>query len=99
MTENDSLVRILFEITPVFLATLALVYCSLQVGRQITWSGKLLFIIACLNCVLLMTAQVSWTWTVYVGNKIGTLLADYTWTIFNSLVMISYLIMASKDKE
>ena len=44
----------------------------------------------------MMSAQISWTWTVYIGNTIGTLLADYTWTIFNSLVMVSYLIMASK---
>lgn len=99
MTEHDSLIRILFESLPVFLATLALVYCSLQISRQVTWGGKIFFILACLNCFLMITAQVSWTWTVYIGNTIGTLLADYTWTIFNSLVMVSYLLMASKDKE
>lgn len=99
MTKEDSLIRIIFELMPVFLASLAFVYCSLQISRQVTWKYRLFFSLACLNCVLLMSAQISWTWTVYIGNTIGTLLADYTWTIFNSLVMMSYLLMASKDKE
>ena len=97
MTETDSLTRIIFELMPVFLASLAFVYCSLQVSRQSTWSAKFFFILACLNCVLLMAAQVSWTWTVYIGDTVGTLFADYTWTIFNSLVMVSYLVMANKE--
>jgi hypothetical protein len=96
MTENDSLIRILFEIMPIFLATLALLYCGMQISNETTLSGKLFFMIACINCILLMTAQVSWTWTVYVGDTIGTLFADYTWTVFNSLVMISYLFATNK---
>lgn len=99
MTVNDSWIRIIFELLPVFLASLALVYCSLEICKQTNRKNKYFFILACINCVLMMSAQVSWTWTVYIGNTIGTLLADYTWTIFNSMVMISYLIMASKDKE
>lgn len=99
MTVNDSFIRIIFELMPVFLASLALVYCSLQISRQVNRKDKFFFILACINCILLMSAQISWTWTVYIGNTIGTLLADYTWTIFNSMVMVSYLVMASKDKE
>lgn len=96
MTANDSLIRIIFELMPVFLASLSLVYCSLAVGSQTNWKDKFLFVLACINCLLMMAAQISWTWTVYVGNTIGTLVADYTWTIFNSFVMIGYLVMASK---
>lgn len=96
MTANDSFIRIIFELMPVFLASLAFVYCSLQIGRQEDWRDKVFFTLACVNCVLLMLAQISWTWTVYIGDTIGTLLADYTWTIFNSSVMVSYLVMAGK---
>ena len=96
MTVDDSMIRIIFELLPVFLASLAFVYCSLQISKQTHWRDKAFFILACVNCALLMLAQISWTWTVYIGDTIGTLLADYTWTIFNSSVMVSYLVMAGK---
>lgn len=96
MTANDSFIRIIFELMPVFLASLAFVYCSLHISRQEGWRDKVFFTLACVNCALLMLAQISWTWTVYIGDTIGTLLADYTWTIFNSSVMVVYLVMAGK---
>lgn len=96
---NESLIRIMFELLPVFLASLAFVYCSLQVSKRKSWREKIFFTLACVNCVLLMSAQISWTWTVYIGDTIGTLLANYTWTVFNSMVMVNYLIISNKPKE
>lgn len=99
MTQNDPFIRIVFELMPVFFAALAFVYCGLQISKQDKFIDKTFFIIACINAVLMMLAQISWTWTVYMGDTIGTLLSDYTWTIFNTSVMVSYLLMANKSKE
>lgn len=96
MTVNDSWIRILFELMPVFLASLAFVHCILRIGKEPTSKGKFILILACVNCLPMLSAQISWAWTVYMGNTIGTLLADYTWTIFNSSVMASYLVMTGK---
>jgi hypothetical protein len=96
MTKDDPFIRIIFELMPVFFAALAFVYCSLQISKQEKYTDKLFFTMACVNAVLMTLAQISWTWTVYVGDTVGTLLSDYTWTIFNTLVMVSYLVATNK---
>lgn len=99
MPEVFPFARTLFEMTPVFLALLALVHCFLAILPSRSWLGRVYFILACINCVLMISAQLSWTWTVYAGNTVGTLLADYTWTVFNLLVMVSYLIAVKKAEK
>jgi hypothetical protein len=98
MTKEEGFVRIIFELMPIFFAALAFVHCSLQLSGQPTFKDKVIFTLACINATLLIVTQISWSWTVYVGDTVGTLMANYTWTIFNTSVMISYLLMASKDK-
>jgi NhaP-type Na+/H+ or K+/H+ antiporter len=99
MSHNESFIRLLFEFVPVFFAALVFVYCGAQINKQSTFKNKVIFTLACVNSLLLLLAQISWTWTVYMGDTVGTLLANYTWTIFNTLVMVNYLIVASKDNK
>ena len=100
--EYDLVFRFWFELLPVFLAVVAAIVCAIRAGVE-HGRLKILFTLATIACVLLIVAQTSW-WSVLVfevvsSGYIDDNFANYIWTVFNSIVMTSYLVSAlDRDK-
>ena len=90
--------RFYLELLPILLAILTALACSIRATLE---KGRLryFFIISTVASILLIVAQTSW-WNSIVfdsaalGGFIDDNFANYIWTLFNTLVMISYLISA-----
>lgn len=89
------MLRYLFELTPVALALVVSVVCSYRYGRERRMQNRLLMLLGMVNAVLLIVAQTSW-WTSFLvqGAGMGTEFADVLWSVFNNLVMVSFLVAA-----
>lgn len=82
--------RIFFEAIPVAIAFFTVIlgtFKALTLTEPETQKSSWLFV---LSAVLLIFAQSSWSWTLFVKNDIlGTDFANVIWTVFNTVVMIS----------
>lgn len=87
--------RIIFELIPVVLAIISAIVCGHSYRRDRRRRGRMALLVATVCSVLLVIAQLSW-WTSYIvqGLSLGTEFADVLWTMFNNLVMVSYIILA-----
>ena len=91
------LLKSMFELLPVALAVLVIASCALRF--QAVPEGRLTMGLAMLAATLLIVAQTSW-WTssVLSGDFKGTWFANAIWTIFNTLVMLVFLLMSRRRK-
>lgn len=82
-----------FELLPVLLAMIAAVTCASRYSRERRRSDRVIMVLGVLCAVLLIFAQTSW-WTSYVvqGHALGTQVANAAWTVFNCLVMVSFIL-------
>jgi len=94
----DMSTRFWFELAPVFLAVFAAVICSVRASSEV---GRLrwFFTLATVSSVLLILAQTSW-WSVLVFELKSAVpyidddIANMIWTVFNTTVMVSFIVSA-----
>jgi len=94
----DMSTRFWFELAPVFLAVIASVLCAVRASSEV---GRLrwFFTLATIASVLLILAQTSW-WSVLVFQLQSVMpyidddIANMVWTIFNTTVMIAFMVSA-----
>ena len=84
--------RLFWEILPIILAMLAIVVCSRAALTSRRSSERIGAVAAVVCAVLMIVAQVSWSWTVFIKGDIqGTDVANFVWTMFNTGVMATFL--------
>lgn len=90
------LLQHIFELIPVLLAVIAAGSCATSYHRDRRKHTRTAMLLAIVASVLLIVAQASW-WTtrLYTHSLQGTEFANAIWTIFNSLTMVVYILMAS----
>ncbi len=83
------ILHIMFEFIPVILAIIAIpsLISTLRRGRR-----KLIVLPALLSCILLIIAQTGWIQALLSHNTLAMTLFDKLWTLFNSLVMGTFII-------
>lgn len=86
--------RHLFELSPILLALIASVVCSLRYQRDRRKHDRAAMILATVACVTLLIAQSSWWASTAAGNLVGTDFSNILWTIFNNLVMLTFILIA-----
>lgn len=89
------MLQTIFELIPVALAIVAAILCARRFGFERRRNTKVFMGLAVVCAVLLVIAQSSW-WASYVVQGVGegTAFADAIWTVFNTLVMISFIVTA-----
>lgn len=89
------LLHILFEFIPVILAIIAIpsLLSTLRRGRR-----KILVLPALLSCILLIVAQSGWIQALLSHNTLTMSLFDKVWTIFNSLVMFTFIVWSEQSR-
>jgi uncharacterized membrane protein len=87
---------LLFEFIPVVLAIVAIpnLLSTLNRGR----SKKLVFP-ALAACILLVIAQTGWIQALLSNNTLAMSTFDKIWTIFNSLVMYTFIAWSTKTRS
>ena len=91
-----SLLQHFFQILPIILACTAAVVCSIRYSSDRRKSDRTTMLLSVLSSVLLIVAQTSWWATYLIENSLqGTVFANYIWTVFNSLVMLTFIISAN----
>ncbi len=88
--------KYIFELLPVMLAFAAAISCSVRFTVERRKDYRVAMIIAAVCAILLVVAQTSW-WVSYAinGNLQGTVFANTIWTIFNSLTMVTFIMVSS----
>lgn len=82
--------NILSEFIPILLAFTAIVIIAIsKKPAQDRWMAVLVL----LACVLLLIAQTGWLQALLLGNMVGMGLFEHIWTIFNIIVMLTYIKM------
>lgn len=86
------------ELLPVVLAFLAAILCAHRFRTTQSKHRKRILIMGVMCAFMLIVAQASW-WGTYLleGGLEGTTFANHVWTIFNSLVMVSFIAFAYED--
>ena len=85
----------IFEAIPIILACYAALICAKQYINDRRKQHKRLMLLGIICALLLIIAQTSWYVTYVVqGNLLGTVFSDQIWTIFNSLTMLAFIMLA-----
>lgn len=83
--------RLFWEALPIIAAIIAIFFCgyrALVTTKKSTLTVSLMSVVCAL---LMLAAQVSWSWSYFVkGSLLGTDMANLMWTLFNSLVMVTF---------
>ena len=93
------MIQHMFQLLPVFLALIAAVVCSRHFATHRRRRDRTAMALAVSASVLLVVAQTSW-WTTYLiqGDLLGTWFANMIWTIFNTVVMVVFILIALPRK-
>ena len=91
-------VRAFFEAIPVILAIVAIFTCGNHAITTRRIHDRQTHIAMVVAAVLLICAQSCWTYTVLHGMTFGTFIADVIWTIFNTLVMVTFILSTRRTK-
>lgn len=91
-------IRLIFEMLPIFLAIPAIFMCGYKVLMMRRNHDRTKYILMVVCSVLLVVAQSSWTFTVLKGLTDGTDIANLVWTLFNSLVMLTFIFSTKRIK-
>jgi len=88
--------RIAIEFIPVILAIIAIptIVNARSLGRdpKLVWSTAG-------ACVILIIAQTGWIQAILTNNTIALTVFDYTWTLFNCMVMIIFIRLFKRSRE
>jgi hypothetical protein len=85
----------IFEATPILLACYAALICAKQYFNDRRKDHKRVMLLGIICSLLLIIAQTSWYVTYVVqGNLLGTVFSDQLWTVFNSLTMLAFILLA-----
>lgn len=89
-----------FQLLPVILACIAAITCAHRFNSGRRKQDKIVMALSVTCSLLLIVAQTSW-WTTFLieGNLLGTIFADTIWTIFNSLIMVTLIIISDPFKK
>ena len=83
--------RIFFEAVPIFAALIAIVICGKRAILTSSHTVRVSSTLATASATLMIAAQVSWSWTLFIkGDVMGTELANIMWTVFNTMVMVTF---------
>jgi len=84
-----------FQIVPIILGVIAVLACSYRATKDRRRSDRIAMLLSMVASLIMIVAQTSW-WVTYAieGNLLGTVFANHLWTVFNSLVMIIFIISA-----
>lgn len=90
------MVRILIEFIPVVLALIAIptIVNTRKLGRD----PGLVFL-ATAACVLLVVAQTGWIQALLTNNSLVMTVFDYIWTIFNTVVMLTFIKLFKRSRQ
>lgn len=89
----------LLEGLPIILALLAIFACSIRLKFDRRNDFKTVMVLCMIAAALMLTAQTSWWQTRFIGNLDGEAWANEIWTIFNSLTMIIFILVAIPRKR
>lgn len=91
--------KLLFEGIPVFLALFAILFCAKKAAIASDMRETRINLLKMLAAVIMIVAQLHWTWTYLIqGHPLSTGWVDSLWTVFNALVMIIFILSASRKK-
>ena len=82
----------MLEMIPVTLAMVAVVVAGMSFGKKETILGKMFCSLAVICALLLMIAQGGWISAHLNDERWFKSLADNIWTIFNTLVMTTFIL-------
>jgi len=90
----------IFNFLPIVLAVIAAIMCTRRFHEDRRKHDRATMAMAVVSCMLLVLAQTSW-WTTYIieGNLMGTWFANTVWTIFNTLVMSTFILISYRPKK
>lgn len=92
------LLSYIIEAIPVVLAVVASISCSYKYSLEKRSASKHALILGVVCSLLLIIAQTSWIVSSLVTNSLeGTWFANYVWTLFNSLTMVAFILLAKGD--
>lgn len=88
--------RILFEFIPVILALVAIptIVNARKFGRDPT-----LIFLAATACALLIIAQTGWIQALLTNNSLAMTMFDHIWTVFNSVVMLTFIKLFKRSRQ
>lgn len=93
-----SKLHLFFEMLPVILAFIAIFVCAKQAITTRRIRDRQVYVGMVICSTLLITAQTSWTYTLLQGLTEGTFLANMVWTVFNSAVMITFILSTRRPQ-
>lgn len=89
--------KLYVEIVPILLAFIAIFASGYRALITKDHRVRNYFVMSVIAAILMIAAQVSWTWTYFIQNNLlGTEIANILWTLFNSLVMVKTIYAARK---
>lgn len=90
----------ILEAVPILLAVYAAIICAKQYAVDRRRQNKQVLLLGVISSLLLLVAQTSWYFTSVVhNNAVGTWLADQVWTLFNSLTMLAFILLAKGSSK
>lgn len=85
----------MLDFIPIVLAVATIILASLRISYLRRKTDIIAMVLSMIASMLLIIAQLSWWTSALAGNFIGTQIADNIWLIFNSLVMIIFIIYSA----
>lgn len=89
----------LLEGVPIILAVLAIFACALRLKFDRRSDFQTVMVMCMFAATLMLTAQTSWWQTRFSGSVDGELWANQIWTVFNSLTMVIFILVAIPRKR
>jgi hypothetical protein len=82
----------MIEMIPITMAIGAIIVCAFALGQKVTQHGKVFCSLAVICALLLIIAQGGWISAHLNDASWFKSLADNIWTIFNTLVMTTFIL-------
>ena len=83
-----------FDLVPVALAVYCLFSSAISFPTKRRKLDKAITILSAISAILLIFAQTSWWTNALTGTLQGTVFANSIWSIFNSTVMIIFILFS-----
>jgi Na+/melibiose symporter-like transporter len=90
----------IIDLLPVLLAIVAIFFLSKRFNTDRRKSGRFVYFMATVCAIIMIVAQLSW-WasSVLQEDFMGATFANILWTLFNSLTMITFILMSYPRKK
>lgn len=94
------MIELIFDLIPVALAIVTIILMSRRYSELRRQKDRVVFFFAIISCTVMLVAQLSWWSTNYLKAELFDFtFANILWTLFNSLVMIIFIILALPRKN